>query len=211
MSQTRAESDKPLITDDEIIRLYKEGLSQNDIIRLYQIPVWHSRRVLQAAGFDTKTYRNIHPIVKETVFELAVRGANYFDIERICDISYDVIRESIADQKCQGMSRRNRKAFSQMGEELKSGISFDRSEFAAQYNSGASFCKITIDMELSLEQRIAIFVEFQNNEFHEADPAQHRKGLYEKIRKDAESGLSITTIARRHIISKSVVRKALAE
>lgn len=198
------------VSDEDIIRLYQEGLSQNDIVRLYKASLPRTRAVLQAAGFDTKHYRQITALIKDTMQALSDSGATYYGIEEICDISFDVVREIAFDPKNKSKGKTKKTWMRRKNSEDIPRVMFPgRAEFADKFCSGASFCALCESMGLPMDVRVDLYWEIRNGTFQEADLQKHRAALYDLIRKDNNSGFSVTTIAKKHIISKSVVRKAL--
>lgn len=208
MSKRCIQRVRPTVTDEEIISLYREGLSQKDIVRLYKVSAKRVRSVLKMAGFKTSNYRKIDPEVKKIILTLSNSGAPYHAIEAICDISVDVIRQLVIEKSCQGMSRKARSKKIQ-GEASKV-IFPGRGEFATQFCSGVSFCSLCIRMGLTEDTYVRLFQEIWSKQFFEADINTHRASLSTLIHEDAASGFSITAIARKHVISNSIVRQALA-
>jgi len=97
---------KPKITDDEIVRLYKSGLSQSAIYRQYKATRAKISKALDAAGPDTGNFRSLPPDIKETILALWKSGASYDAIESVCDISTTVSKSIIRKYGRKKVSRK---------------------------------------------------------------------------------------------------------
>lgn len=179
------------ISDKKIIELYLSGYSQNDIVANYDVSVFYTRSVLSAAGFNTRGFRALSPAAMKVIEVLVNSNVKYFDIEKVCDISFHAIRDYVKRSNCK---------------EKKSGtenkISFyQKAEFLEAYRTGNSFCYLYSAMSLQEGEILPAFKCIQ-----EADVAVHRDNLQRKIKKFREKGLSDAGITQKLNISRSILR-----
>lgn len=192
---------KYLIDDAQIISLYQEGHSQNDIITQNEIPVWYVRKVLKNAGFDTDSFRCLDNYVIDIVILLIRNGILFQDIVEICDISYYTIRDIVRKNNLQYVSKKVRHSST----DAVIDPVFDKSsEFMNAYNAGSSFCCICRDLGLSDKEILSAF-----HLIRCSDLSEHKQALTSIIIATYEQNFSITAIARKNLISISVVRNVI--
>lgn len=100
---------KEKITDKEIIRLYKDGWSQKDIVAKYKCSVIRTRKVLQKNGFDTTAFRKVPETIVEAVKILLSSGMTAKEISKRLDLSIYSINSIISDKGLKGISKKARK------------------------------------------------------------------------------------------------------
>lgn len=183
------------IDEEKIVELYKNGYSQNDIVKQYAVSVVQTRAILQAAGFNTRGYRTLSPAAMKVIEVLVRAGSRYTDIDTVCDISYHAIRDYV-----------KRKNICQKRGASSLGIaSFPkRDEFLAAYREGKSFCLLFEEMELSDSEIVPAF-----QCIHKEDIEKHRESLHQLIQKYEAEGVSKAGIARLLDISRSLLRNGV--
>lgn len=179
------------ISDKKIIELYSSGYSQNDIVEQYDVSVFYTRSVLSAAGFNTRGFRTLSPAAVKVIETLVNSDVTYFEIEKVCDISFHAIRDYVKRSNC----RERKKDFKNMS-------SFPRkSEFLEAYRKGDSFCYLVNTLSLGDSEILSVF-----NCIREDDVAVHRDKLQFQIEKYRAEGLSDAGITQKLNISRSIVR-----
>ena len=190
-----------LIDDAQIISLYQEGYSQDDIVNQYEIPAWYTRRVLKKAGFKTDNFRCLDDYIVNIVILLIQNGMLFQDIVDVCDISYYTIRDIVRKNNLQYISKKVRNDSS----DIEIDSAFNKSvKFLREYNSGKSFCCVCRDLALSDKEILSAFHLIKCS-----DLTKHRNRLNSIILTALEEKYSITSVARKHMISISVVRSAM--
>ncbi len=196
---------RPKVTDAEIIELYRQGLSQKDIVRLYKASLLRTRKVLKTAGFNTSVFHQHDQTTREIILAIVASGATYPDIESICDISVDAVQQLVTQAGMQGLSRQSRAE--QASTAIPRTIFPGKASFLTKYYTGSGFCELCKQQNLPAELCVYLFWELCTDNGIDLNP--HRSGLANAIRLDAECGFSVTSIAKKHSISKSIVRQAL--
>ncbi len=187
---------KGTLCESEIIRLYENGLSQNDILRLYSVPLKTTRAILKAAGFDTASYRRI-PTKHEEIIDILLRaGITLRRISEVTDISFFVISD---------ISKRQINKIRQM-RLLNDEPATTRRErkFLSQYLSGFSFCSIANSMSLNKKELLRCFAMLD-----EAAQQQHGEALRVRLNGEDMTQNTVTSLARKYGISRSVVQAHL--
>lgn len=191
-----AKSQNASLTNAEIIHLYENGLSQQDIRRLYDCSIKRIRNVLQTAGYNTAIYRKI-PLEYEEVIQVLLRmGISYRAIAEVTDISYHVVRE-IAE-------RRPNKTVKKTCIKKREAKTEREAMFLHYYLSGQSFCVLCVSLGLC------------KNEIHkcyalldEAVIQTHRRSLRSCLLAEDLSQNTISSLARKYGISTSTVKAHL--
>lgn len=194
MTQTHQE--KISISDAEIIHLYENGMSQNDIRRQYPVGLRTVRAVLRKAGFDTSSYRRFPVQFEEVLYVLLRAGVFYRKIADVTDISFHVIRD-IAERR-PGRDQRSAYLHPKV-------IITEREEtFLARYQDGECFCVLCVSLGLSAKEILRCFALLDQDIL-----ARHRAALGERLRGEDMSLNTITSVARKYGISSSVVKTYL--
>ena len=131
---------KPRLTNAEIIRLYELGLSQQDICQPYRCSIKRIRSVLRDAGYNTAVYRKMPLEYEEVIQALLCAGVSYRSIAEATDISYHVIRE-IAE-------RRPNKTVRKTCIKKREAKTEREAVFLHYYLSGQSFCVLCVSLGL---------------------------------------------------------------
>lgn len=197
---------KAPITDEEIIELYKKGVSQKDIAKKYSVSLGRTQKVLQSAGFPTHSYRAIDNDMKTYVTILINDGCSYFQIEKICDIAFHAVRVIVENNNLLGVS--NKARYRKSKEDIVEYLPLPEYEpFLTDYRNGLSFVFLCNEYSFNAEQVIYVF-----NLISDEDIEQHKKALTEKILSLNEKGfLSAASIAKQMDISPSIVRKTIGK
>lgn len=200
MGQTSYDSMQ--VSDAEIVRLYSDiGLSQKDIFRLYGVPILRIRNVLRAADCETLSFRKVGDAMKNVVKALVKTGMEYHDIETVTDISYHYIREYIPSSECM-LKHESRLARKEALNFVAVPISFPhRKEFLEEYRAGKTFTELCVQLQYT-EAQIAICYALISL----PDIEMHKANLRKILIAESEFGLSKTALARKHLISTSVVQ-----
>lgn len=193
---------KEYVTDEEIIELYKQKISQKDISANYAVSLERTRKVLKDAGFPTHTFRATNQDIKKYIIALIKHGCIYFEIEEKCDISFHSVREIVETNNLKGVSRKAR--FERSKENVTYLYLKNYEPFLNEYRNGYPYVFLCKKHEFNDEQAIYVF-----NLISEEDIKQHKKGLKEMIIALYEQGLSTTSIASQLDMSQSIVRKIL--
>ena len=193
---SQSEKKREVITQEEIIRLYKNGMSQNDISRMYGVRLQTTRAVLKEAGFDTFAYRKV-PAGHEAVIQILVRaGITYRAISKATDISFHTIRDIAERRPARGM----RAAYQQP----KVVISSEEEIFLSRFLSGESFCMICDSLGLNARGILRCFALLDDTVL-----TQHSEALSLRLKAEDMSENTITSVARKYGISASVVKAHL--
>ena len=190
------QTDKVNLTNEEIIHLYENGLSQKDIFRMYGTPIEKIRSILQEAGFHTAIYRKL-PLEYEQVICILLQGG--FSCQRIADvtdISYHVIR-SVADRHRNKTSKKTRTR--------KLPVPTEREAmFLQHYRIGQCFCALSVYLGLLKKEILNCFTLLD-------DPAiqAHRRALHSCLEKEDLQQSSISSLARKYGISTSTIKAHL--
>lgn len=185
------------ISDDYIVQLYSEnGMSQNDISRLFDINLKHIRNILKQAGFDTSRYRRIPAKDEEVISILLLAGVTFRAAGEATDISFHVIRD-IAERLPDRSARRIYKA-------PKFTVTKREETFLSRFLSGESFCRICTSMHLSNEEILRCFSMLDNYALH-----QHSAALCRSLKAEDMNLNTVTSLARKYGISTSVVKAHL--
>lgn len=190
--------------EEKVVEYYDDGYSQKDISAILKISPLITRRILQENGFETRSFRALDDHVMNIVIQLVSKGVLFTDIEDICDIAFLAIRDIVARNNLQYVSRKVRNNNPELAI-LPEG--FVRNvEFAERYRAGESFCTLCKAYELSAEQILNEFLSVTKE-----DIQAHKVMFQEKVLADVKLNFSTTAIARRHCVSMSIVRKILRE
>lgn len=191
------------ISDDQIIELYRSGYSQNDIIRNHQVSVQRTRAVLQDAGFDTRNYRTLNDTMKLVITSLVRRGVYYLDIERATDLSVDAIRDFVT-RRMPPMPDRSKTPPARVVPSLKEFP--ERDGLVRDFSAGVTFCSLAESCALDEDEIFLLYLSLTDEAL-----SVHGKALQTKIRAAHAEGTSLSMIARKNSISKSIVKKYLKE
>lgn len=194
-----------IISDEQIISLYLNGYSQKDIVAKYKISANRTRTVLKEAGYDTSGFRTLHDRMKQVIRVLAISGVYYLDLERVSDISIHAIRDYMHLNPQFGVratlppKRRN------LLDEDTVKQSFPiQQEFLAKYDEGDSFCALA-----ELYKFTDADVMYAYYSIQEGNIRAHQAALLSRILEDQAAGMSTSGIARKHIISRSLVKSLI--
>lgn len=194
--------DKPAISDEQIVELYRSGFSQNDIAEKYHVSVQHTRAVLKEAGFNTRGYRALNDTMKTVVLTLVRNGVYYLDIERVTDIAFHAIRELVNSKRIPPSSLENRSP-SPPVKIIPSLHEFpERDEILAKYEHGTSFCVLVDEYSLDEDSILKFYLSISDGSV-----SRHKASMKKSVFTDLGVGLSLGVIARKNSISKAVARK----
>ncbi len=184
------------LSDKEIIQLYENGMSQNDIHRKYNINLKHIRAVLKDAGFNTAGYRRIPAEQEKVIRTLLLAGISYRAIGEATDMSYHVIRD-IAERLPFGTGRQS---YHKRNHRMR-----DRdSEFLSRFLDGESFCNISISMHLDNKEILRCYSYLDHVAL-----SRHSDALRQRLTAEDTNHNTETSLARKHGISASVVKAHL--
>lgn len=184
------------LSDSEIIQLYENGLSQQDILRLYGIPVIKTRAVLQDAGFHTAIYRRIPLEYEEIIYVLLHAGISYRRIAEVTDISVHLIR-SIAERRPNPIVEKRRIRFLPTPTQREA-------TFLQYYLSGHCFCVLGIYLELREQEILNCYA------LLDAKTVQvHHSALRCRLEEEDMQQNTVSSLARKYGISISTVKAHL--
>lgn len=196
---------KDPITDEKIIELYKQGISQKDIATKYSVSLGRTQRVLRSAGFPTHSYRAIDNDMKSYVIILINEGCSYFKIESICDIAFHAVRTIVENNNLLGVS--NKARYRKSKENIEYLPLPEYEPFLTDYRNGHSFVFLCNEYSLNADQVIYVF-----NLISDEDIEEHKKSLTKRIISLNKKGfLSASSIAKQLDISPSIVRKTIGK
>lgn len=184
------------VTDVEIIRLYENGLSQQEIHRLHGCNIKRIRAVLQNAGYNTAIYRRTPMEFEDVIHVLLRAGVSYRAIAEVSDISYHVIRE-IAD-------RRENKMIKKVPIRKRDAKSEREAIFLHHYLSGQSFCLLSASMGLTKNEIIKCYALIDDDSIR-----AHREALRTRIYAEDACQNTISSLARKYGVSASTIKAHL--
>lgn len=190
------------VDDAQIIELYKQGYSQKDIKERYNLSISYVRSVIKSAGYSTQTFRRLDSGIINVVTLLISKGAQYKDIEQICDISAYATDDIVQRFGYLHVSKKARLAGG-MPKPTKTTLLTD--EFIPCYRAGESFCRLCERLCMDDEAILSAFCLLKPK-----DIELHKENLHDLIIKDGEAGFSSTAIAKKHKISMSIARKIIS-
>ena len=189
-------SEQEMISGERIVRLYKNGLSQNDISRIHNISVKHIRAILKKAGFDTASYRRIPAEYEKVIDILLLGGVTFRSAGEVTDISFHVIRD-IAERLPEDSVR-------EAYHKPKFEITEREETFLCRFNQGECFCKLSVCMGLSKKEILRCYSMIDNSVL-----TKHRKALRRHLKAEDLTSNTVTSLARKYGISASVVKAHL--
>ena len=193
--------EKATIGEKQIIALYQAGYSQNDIVSKYQVSVHKTREILKRANFDTRSYRSLNETMKKVIFTLVKAGVYYLGVERVTDISFHAIRQYILHQ----LPIEDRKSVPPKAQDYNPAKLRNLNQLFSAFIAGESFCSLVDRHCLSEEDIIRFYLALDDDTL-----AAHRDSLKSLILSDIEDGLNQTFIAKKRMISRSIVKKISA-
>jgi len=194
---------KGLIDDSDIVEMYKKGFSQNDISEIYGLPVIKIRAVLKAAGFETKDFRALNDEISRIIILLINNGAQFKDIEYVCDVSHYAVREVVASNGLKRVSKKARYSLPPFEPNTSfNGIDY----FIESYMNGKSFCYLCNEMKLSDNEILSLYFILVKENLD-----KHKEALKQLIINDSAYPFSNTALGKKHYISMAIVRKILRE
>lgn len=184
------------LLDSEIIQLYDNGLSQQDILRLYGVPVIKTRAVLQDAGFHTANYRKVPLEFEEIIYVLLHAGISYRRIAEVTDISQHVIR-SIAERRPNPTVEKRRNWIPLTPTQREA-------TFLQYYLSGQCFCVLGVYLELREQEILNCYA------LLDATTLQaHRRALHCRLEEEDMQQNTVSSLARKYGISASTIKAHL--
>lgn len=189
-------AEKPVLPDNEIIRLYKNGLSQQDISRLHGVDIEKIRAVLRRAGFHTAIYRKMPKEYEEVIYILLRAGISYHRIAAVTDISHHVIR-SIAE-------RRPDKTVKKIGKRKVSALTQNETKFLQHYLSGQCFCVLSVYLGLSKKEILNCYALLDENTIQ-----VHQRALRWCLEKEDMQQNTVSSLAKKYGISISTIKAHL--
>ena len=181
----------------EIIDLYRSGMSQKDISTHLSVGLKKIRAILRKEGFNTTAYLRIPPEHEEVIHTLLRSGISYRAVSELTDISFHVVRE-LAQRHPDPCRRR---AYRKL---LSASSNVRDQEFLTRFLAGESFCVISVDLKLSEEEilRCCCLIDI-------ADLARHSESLRARLKGEALNQCHERSLARKYGISTSVVKAYL--
>lgn len=184
------------IRDDEIVYLYRNGMSQADICRKYNVGPKHTRTVLNRAGFNTSRYRRVPPEHEAVIGKLLLAGITYRDAADATDISFHVIRD-IAERLPNKSRRRTYR-------KPRFKPSKREETFFSRYLAGECFCRICVSMHMTGKEIVRCYAMLDDSAL-----SLHGEALQRRLRSEDMEQNTVTSLARKYGISTSVVKAHL--
>ena len=184
------------ITNEEIIALYKNGMSQKDICRKFDICYKRTSEVLKKAGFHTSKYRRCPVKHEDIIYKLYVAGISMSSIAKATDMSFHVIRDVIKRMP----PRPERAIYVNPHIELN-----DKDVlFLSRYTSGETFFLLCIDLNANDEDLVRFFSCIDVDIM-----MKHSYALCKRLKAEDMQNCTVTSLARKYGISSSVVKSHL--
>lgn len=184
------------ITDEEIIALYKNGMSQKDICRKFDICYKHTSEVLKKAGFHTSKYRRCPVKHEDIIYKLYIAGISMSSIAKATDMSFHVIRDIIKRMP----SRPERAIYENPFIELNDKDAL----FLSRYISGETFLLLCVDLNANNEDLLRFFSCIDENIMK-----KHSYALCKRLNAEDMQNCTVTSLARKYGISSTVVKSHL--
>jgi len=185
-----------ILTDEEIIHLYENGLSQQDIRSLYGGSIKRIRTVLQDAGYHTAIYRRVPLEYEQVICVLLHAGVSYRAIAEATDISYHVVRD-IAE-------RRPNKAVKKMQRKKRTSKTERESLFLYQYLYGTPFCVLSVSMHLTKNEILHCYTLLDRDIIH-----THQTSLGCRLLAENLGENTVSSLAHKYGISTSTIKAHL--
>lgn len=191
------------IIDDQIVDLYNNGWSINDIIAHYRASVKRVRAVLQDRGLETSSYRAISEHLKDRLLAVVVTGLSLREIEETIDFSSHLIRQVLRDKQVTATEWRLQSELDLAVHKISKN---DWNRFVALYTSGErGFIQCADQCGFSPRDCAEAVLRLSDKEVKE-----HREKLYKNVFEQRLYGLSAISVSKQLGVSPSLVKKIFA-
>lgn len=188
------------ISDAQILALYNEGWSINDIVVHHKTSIKRVRAVLQNNGVNTAGYRAISSYLKECVLAMVATGISVRQLESIIDYSSHLIRQVLRNENKTATYLRDNNNAIVAKHVIPAPIWL---QFVELYISGkVGFMKCAEQCQFSLQNCVEAVLRLSENEIN-----QHKVNLYSEIALYKATGLSAAAVSKKLGVSPSIVKK----
>lgn len=199
MDSLKTKTPRTFVPDEIIIELHRSGWSISDIVAHHKTSVRRVRKVLQEQGIDTSKQRSASKDLKECFLQLVSCGVTVREIAAATDSSAHLIRQVLRDNQVNVTALRG-------GDASAPRFSLQTKEwrvFLELYLSGNyGFLKCAEMRGFSISDCVEAVLRLSQD-----DVSLHQNRIRAHIIAQKETGLSVSSVAKRFGVSASLVKE----